>query len=105
MAEHEQMIDYSAHQELVHFISQSIVIIPTEHTLFTVTCVMQVEFITHFSKIHFICSSILLINQVTSHQTAVKNIYIRFCSIINMSGITQPPSSHWPHLELLNLYM
>ena len=34
MAEHEQMIDYSAHQELIYFISQSIIIIPTEkHSL------------------------------------------------------------------------
>lgn len=35
MAEHKQMIDYSAHQELIYFISQSVIIIPTEHTLFT----------------------------------------------------------------------
>jgi len=79
MAEQEQMVDYSAHQEIIYFINQSIIIIPTEHALFTISCAMQAKFIPHLSKIHFNCSSILLfLTQVTSQQTAVKNIYIRF---------------------------
>jgi hypothetical protein len=73
-----KMNDYSAHQEIVYSVSQNIIIIPTEHTLFAISCAMQAQFLHRLSKIHFNCYSILFfITQAVSHQTAFeKYLYL-----------------------------